>query len=129
MEDKKSRRKPRGVQQTPGHGKSQRQSKKVANAKLPKAQPKQTTPKAQPQVATPQEPEKESLTVDGSPYAPISIRKAIEHLQKQGHFDITTGDDPKSLTVFITTVVMDMILIMQILSMSLYKQSRSVNWF
>ena len=63
--------------------------------------PKKVSPQAQPQVPASPDPEKESLTVDGSPYAPISIRKAIEHLQRQGHFDITAGDDKHNLTVFI----------------------------
>jgi hypothetical protein len=65
------------------------------------AKPKQASVKAQLQVQQPAPEEKESLTVDGSPYAPISIRKAIEHLQRQGHFDITTGDDRHNFTVFI----------------------------
>jgi len=74
---------------------------KTRKKKRTSAKPKQANTKAQPQVQQSVPEEKESLTVDGSPYAPISIRKAIEHLQKQGHFDITTGDDKHNLTVFI----------------------------
>lgn len=45
--------------------------------------------------------DKESLTVDGSPYAPISIRKTIEHLQAQGHFDIEARGSGSNLTVLV----------------------------
>lgn len=41
--------------------------------------------------------QEESLTVDGSLYAPISLKKTVDKLEKEGHFD----DEAKHLTVFI----------------------------
>lgn len=81
---------------------STKSKKNNVSANVSKAQSHQASIKAQPQVQQPSEPGENSLlTVDGSPYAPISIRKAIEHLQGEGHFDITTGNDKHNLTVFV----------------------------
>lgn len=45
--------------------------------------------------------EDKSLTVDGSVYAPISMHKVVNKLEKEGHFDNPEGKTEKSLTVFI----------------------------
>jgi hypothetical protein len=53
------------------------------------------------QAQAPQPEEKQELTVDGSPYAPISMQKVVDKLEKEGHFDNPEGKKEKSLTVFV----------------------------
>lgn len=45
--------------------------------------------------------QKQELTVDGSPYSPISLKKFITHLEDEGHFDKDTKHPSTSLTVLL----------------------------
>lgn len=42
-----------------------------------------------------------TLTIDGTPYAPISLEKVVKHLESEGHFDNQDKKKDGSLTVFV----------------------------
>lgn len=73
------------IKKTPGNRRRVPKVRK-GNVQQKATQGQKANAQTQTQPQTPFE-ENPSLTVDGSPYAPISLRKTIEKLEKDGHFD------------------------------------------